>query len=75
MDMDQASTFLAGSILVMMGIIIIVVGIVFINNLFHRYWQPVKWLRFEYRPVYFDPATGDRLVEQQEPTLEKKDKT
>ena len=40
--MDQAAIWLAGSILVMLGLIIITAGIVAINNILHKYWKPVK---------------------------------
>lgn len=43
MDIDQASTFFVGSILVMLGFIVVAAGIVVINNLFVKYWKPVKW--------------------------------
>jgi uncharacterized membrane protein len=36
MDMDMSATFLAGSILVMMGFVVIIMGIVLINNIFHK---------------------------------------
>jgi hypothetical protein len=42
MDMDMSATFFAGSILVMMGFVVIIAGIVLINNIFHNYWKPVK---------------------------------
>lgn len=42
MDMDQAAVFLAGSILTIMGFIAIVIGIVCINNILHKYWKPVR---------------------------------
>jgi hypothetical protein len=42
MDMDQAAVFLAGSILTMLGFIVVVAGIVVINNIIHKYWKPVK---------------------------------
>ena len=42
MDMDQAAVFLAGSILTMMGFVIVVIGIVIINNIIHKYWKPVR---------------------------------
>jgi hypothetical protein len=42
MDMDTSATFLAGSILVMMGFVVIIMGIVLINNIFYKYWKPVK---------------------------------
>ena len=49
MDMDQAAVFLAGSVLTMMGFIVIIVGIVIINNILHKYWKPItffKWLDY-----------------------------
>lgn len=53
MDMNQAAVFLAGSILTMMGFIVIVVALVIINNIFHRYWKPVKMWKFETYPPQF----------------------
>ena len=43
MDMDNAATWLAGSILLMLGFIVIVSGIVAINNILHKFWKPVKF--------------------------------
>jgi hypothetical protein len=43
MDMDNAATWLAGSILLMLGFIVIVSGIVVINNIIHKFWKPVKF--------------------------------
>lgn len=45
MDMDQAAVFLAGSVLVMMGLVIIVAGFVVINNIIHKYWKPMGWFQ------------------------------
>jgi hypothetical protein len=42
MDMDQAAVFLAGSILTMLGFVIVVAGIVVINNIIHAFWKPVR---------------------------------
>ena len=42
MSIEQASTFFVGSLLTMLGFIVIIAGIVAINNLLHRYWKPVK---------------------------------
>ena len=50
MDMDQAAVFLAGSILTMLGFIIVVAGIIVINNLLAKYWKPVKL--FEWTSPY-----------------------
>jgi ascorbate-specific PTS system EIIC-type component UlaA len=43
MDMDQAAIFLAGSILTMVGLIVIVAGAVVINNMIHKYWKSFGW--------------------------------
>jgi len=42
MEMKQAANFLGSSILIMLGIIIVIVGIVVINNILHKYWKPVN---------------------------------
>jgi len=42
MDMDQAAVFLAGSILTAMGFVVIAIAIVFVNNIIHKYWKPVR---------------------------------
>jgi hypothetical protein len=47
MDMDQASVFLAGSILTCMGFVVIAIAILVVNNLCAKYWKPIKWIRFE----------------------------
>lgn len=40
--MDQAAVFLGGSILTMLGFIIVVAGVVVINNIIAKYWKPVR---------------------------------
>jgi hypothetical protein len=42
MDMDQAAVWLAGSILFALGAVVIVAGVVVINNIMHKYWKPVR---------------------------------
>jgi hypothetical protein len=73
MDMDKLAVFFAGSILITISMIIIAAGTIVINNLVHRYWKPVTWFKYEFKPVYFDPKTGEQLVKE-EPILETKDK-
>ena len=51
MDMGQAAVFLAGSVLTMLGLVVIVAGVVLINNIIHRYWKSFGWKLF---PVYLD---------------------
>ena len=40
--MGQAAVWLAGSILIMMGFVVVVIGVVAINNIVHKYWKPVR---------------------------------
>jgi len=43
MGIDQASTFLVGSILVGMGFIILAAAATVINTIFSKYWHPVNF--------------------------------
>jgi len=42
MDMESAAVFMSASILIMMTFVVISVGIIVVNNLFHKYWKPVN---------------------------------
>ena len=61
MDMDQAAVFLAGSILTMLGVIVVVGGVVIINNIVHKYWKSFGWKFF---PAYWDQP--HRFADQHE---------
>jgi len=69
MDVDTAATILAGSILTVLSFIVIVIGIVVINNIFHKYWKPIQWMRMLDHPVY---VTREELSEKEKiaPTLD-----
>ena len=41
--MDSAAVWLAGSILVMLGFVVVVAGCIVVNNILHKYWKPVKF--------------------------------
>ena len=41
MSLEQAASFLSGSILMILGLMAIVAGSVVINNLIHKFWKPV----------------------------------
>jgi hypothetical protein len=64
MNMDQAAVFLAGSILTVMGFIVVVAGVVAINNILHKYWKPVRM--FTADSWHFNPpvryATDEELA-------------
>ncbi len=55
MEISQAANFLAGSILVSLGIIVIGIAIVVLNNIAHRYWKPVKVWQFHSYPPDINP--------------------
>lgn len=42
MDIEVATTFLAGGILTVIAFIIIVTGVCVINNILHIFWKPVR---------------------------------
>ena len=65
MDMDQASVFLAGSILTGLGFIVIVATAVVINNIIHKYWKSFGW---NLLPMYMQKE--EQVVE--DPKLESK---
>jgi hypothetical protein len=55
MDIDQAANFLAGSVLIGIGFIVICTVIIVINNLFSKYWKPIEWSFPEYR--FIEPGS------------------
>jgi len=50
MDMDIAAAWLAGSILFSLGTIVIIAGIIVINNLLSKYWKPVQFFKWADQP-------------------------
>ena len=77
MDMDQAAVFLAGSVLTMIGFVVVVIGVVVINNIIHKYWKPLGWfkslgLTLDQPPARF--AEPGELDKSQDPPLNKKTK-
>ncbi len=67
MDMTQAAIFLAGSILIMIGLIVIVSGGVIINYILQKYWKPVKiftpdsWAAFNPPEAKIELKVGDKI--------------
>ena len=62
MDIDQAAVFLAGSVLTMLGFVVIVAGVVAVNNILHRYWKPVRIFTED----SWNLGTGSRFAEPHE---------
>jgi hypothetical protein len=59
MDVSSATIFLVASILISLGAIILVAAIVFVNNILHKYWKPIK--------VYAYHALPEQEIEVEEP--------
>ena len=51
MTMDQAAVFLAGSVLTVLGFLIVLIGILVGNNLVAKYWKSWGW---KLTPAYWD---------------------
>jgi len=43
MSIEGAANFLVGAILVGLGFGVLGVVLVFLNNIFAKYWQPISW--------------------------------
>ena len=51
MDIDAGANFLVGSVLFGLGFSVLSIAVVFINNVFHKYWKPVTLV---FWPKYMD---------------------
>ena len=67
MDIDQATVFLAGSILTGLGFVVVVITAVVINNIIHKYWKSFGW---NFLPDYMQKEQKEVVYE--EPKLDKK---
>lgn len=78
MDMNNAATWLAGMILITIGIVVLVAGATLINNIIHRYWKPVRvfttdsWTLFGFQSAehYIDNHPEVIAKRKAEPNLE-----
>jgi len=62
--MEQAAFVFVGSILLMFTFVVITIGVLIINNLFHRFWKPFT--------IYTE--VEHHHLPQQEPSLKKEEK-
>jgi len=69
MDVDNAAYFLASTILFAVGMIILCLALILLNNIFARFWKPVKLTMLE--PIFNHEG---RFVQESkvEPTVEVK---
>ena len=52
MIVEQMSNWLIGSILFVLGSMVLVFGVVLINNLLHKFWKPVTIIYMRNESVY-----------------------
>jgi hypothetical protein len=52
----QAATFVTVSTLVSIGLIVIVSAILVINNMFNRFWKPIKIFNYVNMPIDQHPT-------------------
>ena len=58
MTLDQAANFLTSCILVGLGFTVMAVVLVFLNNIFHKYWKPIElgqWASPVHYPEHIEP--------------------
>ena len=48
MNIDQASAFLIGSILIGLAVCVLTLVALVVNNLLCRFWQPIKWSNYDW---------------------------
>jgi hypothetical protein len=65
MDIDKASVFLGSSILLSLGVVVLVIAALVINNMIHKYWKSFGWKFF---PMY---VQKEEIV-YEEPKMDKK---
>jgi len=68
LDITNAVNFLVGSILFSFSAVILVIMIVTVNNIFHKYWKPVKWQIFDPQDVHI---IDHKVIEELKQSLEK----
>ena len=59
----SAANFLVGTVLVCLGIIVISVTVIFLNNVFVKYWKPIRVFTF----VPINDHTGEPVPAQSQP--------
>lgn len=69
MDIDTAATFFVGTILVGLGVIIIAMVVLLLNNLFNKFWKPVKFSIYQIPQYSFvDPPMDNVATSNTETT-------
>ena len=65
MDIDKSAAFLAGSVLIMLGVITIVAGGVVINIILNKYWKPVRIFTADSWQTSSEPSMPQYATEEE----------
>lgn len=73
MNIEQSAMFLASSILVGLGTIVLIIMVLVINNLFAKFWKPVDMSKHIFPNSHaFEKGLNSRFVNATEPASEPK---
>jgi hypothetical protein len=72
MNIDQASAFLVGSILIGLAICVLSVVILVVNNLFSRFWKTIHWSKYEWLQTGRFVDSEDSTPPRQAPEFDSK---
>jgi hypothetical protein len=72
MGVVDAANFVSSALLISLGVIIVVATILIINNLFNRYWRPVKVFTYIAAKISAEDAANmeENRVDRIEPRIE-----
>jgi len=62
MDINNAGNFLIQSLLFSLGFLVIGVGVLILNNIFSKFWKPIRFLVYHTAPALDkkDPKLDDK---------------
>ena len=73
MNIEQSAMFLASSILIGLGTIVLIIMVLVINNLFAKFWKPVDVAKHMFpNSQALKKGLNSRFVETTEPKIEPK---
>jgi hypothetical protein len=72
MTIEQASTFLVGSILFGLAICVLSIAILVVNNMFSRFWKTVHWSKYEWLQTARFATPEDQVPPRQAPEFDSK---
>ena len=68
MEIQSGVNFLVGSVLFSVSIIVIGLAILVLNNVFSKYWKPIRWQVFETQDL---TVVDHQIIEELKKSLDK----